>query len=54
MPYINKKELDDILEKAEATLEFFAENHYYRIPQEKYIILTIEEIISDLKRLKSK
>lgn len=54
MPYINKKDLNDILEKAEATLRFFSENHYYRIPQEKYIIQNIEEIIKELHQLKSR
>lgn len=54
MPYINKKKLDDILEKAEATLKFFSENHYYRIPHEKDIVWNIEEIINELSRLKSK
>lgn len=54
MPYINKKEIDDILEKAKATLKFFSEDHYYRIPHEKDIIQSIKEIIDELSRLKSK
>ncbi len=54
MPYINKKELDNILEKAKATLKFFSEDHYYRIPHEKDIVQNIEEIIHKLSKLKSK
>jgi len=54
MPYINKKELDNILEKAEETLKFFSEDHYYRIPHENIIVQNIEEIINELIRLKSK
>lgn len=54
MPYINKKELDSILEKAEETLKFFSEDHYYRIPHEKIIVQNIEQIISELIILKSK
>jgi len=54
MPYINKKDLNNVLEKAEATLKFLSEDHYYRIPQEKYIIQNINEIINELRRLKSK
>lgn len=54
MPYINKKELDNILEKAEETLKFFSEDHYYRIPHEKVIVQNIEQIIHELSKLKSK
>lgn len=54
MPYINKKDLNDILEKAEETLKFFSEDHYYRIPYEKVIVQNIEQIIRELIILKSK
>lgn len=54
MSYINKKEIDNILEKAEETLKFFSEDHYYRIPHEKDIVRNIEEIINKLSLLKSK
>ena len=54
MPYINKKELDNVLEKAEETLKFFSEDHYYRIPHEKVIVQNIEQIIHELSKLKSK
>ena len=54
MPYINKKDLNNILEKAEATLKFFSGDHYYRVPHEKDIVQNIEEIINELNRLKSK
>jgi len=54
MPYINKKDLNSILEKAEEALKFFSEDHYYRIPHEKNIIQNIEQIINELHRLKSK
>jgi len=54
LAHINKKEIDDILEKAKTTLKFFSEDHYYRIPHEKDIVQNIEEIIDELSRLKSK
>jgi len=54
MPYINKKDLNSILEKAEEALKFFSEDHYYRIPHEKNIIQNIEQIIIELSKLKSK
>lgn len=54
MPHINKKDLNNILERAEATLKFFSEDHYYRIPHEKDIVQNIEQIIIKLSKLKSK
>lgn len=49
MPYMNKKQLKELTEKAEEILQHLAVNHYYKAPNEDKIIQNTKDILEILK-----
>ena len=50
MPYMNKKQMDEVVSKAEEILEYFSISHYYKVPHEKEIIQNTKDILEILKK----
>lgn len=49
MPYMNKKQMDELTSKVEEILENFSIPHYYKSPNEKQSIQLTTEILDILK-----
>lgn len=50
MAYMNKKQTDEIVAKAEEILKYFSAEHYYKVPNEDKIIQNTKDILEILKK----